>query len=194
MVCFRVAWWFKNLEKGSSDPITTLLWNIKEGCSDPIRSKNSKAVEWVPPPLGSFEFNVDGSARGSPGQAGIGGVLRDHGGRVVCLFSANVGIQNAVTAEIFALARATSLCMSNPAFISKNIVFESDSKVVVSWINGQGIGILDHVQNIYDIRNHFLILGNASVMYCSRASNSFADMLAKNGSSGGREVLYWNVV
>ena len=60
MVRFRVAWWFKNLGKGSSDPITTLFWNINDGCYDPIPSKKAKVMEWAPPPLGSYKFNVDG--------------------------------------------------------------------------------------------------------------------------------------
>ncbi|KAK2637402.1 hypothetical protein Ddye_032194 [Dipteronia dyeriana] len=146
-------------------------------------------VDWIPPPNGSFKFNADGPAKGSPGHAGIGRVLRDHNGKVLYIAFANVGIEEAVTAKILAIAKACSLCMSRPTFLGKNIVFVIDSKVVVSWVvNGSGIGSLKHVHTIYDIPNHLRSFGQASmVYYCSRASNSFADMLAKQGSEGDGE-------
>ena len=89
-------------------------------------------ANWIPPPIDSLIFNVDGSARGSPGQAGIGGVLRDHRRKVLCLFSTNVGIQDAITAKVLAIARACELCASRPELGAKNIVVVSDSKVAVS--------------------------------------------------------------
>ena len=78
--------------------------------------------------------------------------------------------------ELWTIQRAVELCQSNPSLRGRVISVVSDSNVVVSWVNSQGIGILDHVQTIYDIRNHLISLGNASVVYCSRASNSFADI------------------
>ncbi|KAK2651346.1 hypothetical protein Ddye_011202 [Dipteronia dyeriana] len=165
----------------SSDSITTLLWNIKDGCSDSNITKKKKAIEWEHPPNGSFKFNMDGSARGSPSKARIGGVLRDHRGEVLCLFSTNVGIQDAVTAEILALAKACKLCIGKPALLGRNIEFVSDSMVVVSWINGKGIGSIKHVQTIYDISSLLNSIGR--VVYCSRMSNSLADMLAKQAGS-----------
>ncbi|KAK3199971.1 hypothetical protein Dsin_023386 [Dipteronia sinensis] len=77
MVKFGVAWWFKNNGKGSSDPITLILLDIAARCADPSEVKVPKIGDWIPPPSDVLKFNVDGSARGSPGHAGIGGVLRD---------------------------------------------------------------------------------------------------------------------
>ena len=42
LVKFRVVWWFKNLGKGSSDPITLLLKDIWNMCVDSIASKDPK--------------------------------------------------------------------------------------------------------------------------------------------------------
>ncbi|KAK2658712.1 hypothetical protein Ddye_005245 [Dipteronia dyeriana] len=193
MVCFRVAWWFKNLGKGSSDSITTLIWKIKEGCINSTITKSRKAVEWVPPPNGSFKFNVDGLTRGSPFQAGIGGVLRDHKGKVLFLFSNNIGIHDAVTTEIMSLAKACFLCLGKPELCGKIIEFVSDSMLIVSWINGRGIESIKHFQMIYDLHNQISSIDHARVVYCSRASNSFTDMLAKQGFEGGREILSWSV-
>lgn len=50
-------------------------------------SKVRKSVSWVPPLPGSLKFNVDGAARGKPGPAGIGGVLRNYKGEVLFMFS-----------------------------------------------------------------------------------------------------------
>lgn len=54
-----------------------------------------KAIElhcyiWNPPDDQTLKWNVDGSSKGKPGPAGIGGVLRDHLGivkRYLLLFS-----------------------------------------------------------------------------------------------------------
>ncbi|KAK3219981.1 hypothetical protein Dsin_013951 [Dipteronia sinensis] len=69
MARFRIGWWFKNLGKGSKDPITYILLNIAEHCIDSTKVKLSKIKDWIPPPPDTLCFNVDGSAKGSPGQA-----------------------------------------------------------------------------------------------------------------------------
>lgn len=45
---------------------------------------------WCPPLRG---FNVDSAIRGKPQLAGIGGVLRDHKGDAMLIFSNNAGIK-----------------------------------------------------------------------------------------------------
>ncbi|EOY07697.1 Uncharacterized protein TCM_022064 [Theobroma cacao] len=46
-----------------------------------------------PPPPGSLKLNTDGAAKGKPGPAGIGGVLRDHLGFIKVAFSNHIGIE-----------------------------------------------------------------------------------------------------
>ncbi|XVE77345.1 hypothetical protein DITRI_Ditri13aG0055200 [Diplodiscus trichospermus] len=53
----------------------------------PKSSLNRTLTEWIAPPFGALKFNVDGSARGKPGPAGIGGILRDHRGVAKVRFS-----------------------------------------------------------------------------------------------------------
>ncbi|KAK2639235.1 hypothetical protein Ddye_027030 [Dipteronia dyeriana] len=148
--------------------------------------------EWTPPPVESLKFNVDGSARGFQGSAGIGGVLRDHRGKIQCMFSAFIGMHDAITAEIQAIARASDLCLSKLELRGRNIVIVSDSKVAVSWVNGEGISNIQHVQSIYDIRCNLKSLGQAKVVYNSRMSKTFADHLAKKGSGNEGDMLTWN--
>ena len=47
----------------------------------------------LPPPIGFLKINIDGSSRGNPGSAGIGGIGRDSFGSVVFIFLANKGVQ-----------------------------------------------------------------------------------------------------
>ncbi|KAK3219540.1 hypothetical protein Dsin_013510 [Dipteronia sinensis] len=174
------------------DTISTILLNLKESCSEVRQSKTLRLEDWVPPPFDSLKFNVDGSARGTPGPAGIGGVLRDYTGRLLCTFSNHIGIQDANTAEILAIARACELCVSRPELKDRDIAIVSDSKVAVSWVNNDEIGSLKHLQVIYDIRNLMRRLGSVSVSYSARAANFVADSLAKKGSDSGEVLLTWS--
>lgn len=60
------------------------------------------AIDWSPPPPNVLKWNVDGSSKGKPGEAGIGGVLRDGQGVVIAMFSAHVGIKDSNEAEFMA--------------------------------------------------------------------------------------------
>ena len=96
-----------------------ILLDIADRCVDPIKVKIPKLAMWIPPLPDVLKFNVDGSARGAPGLAGIGGVLRDDSGKVLCSFSFHIGWQDAITAELRAIAKACELCLSKPVLWSK---------------------------------------------------------------------------
>ena len=81
-------------------------------------------------------FNDDGSARGNPRQADIGGVLRDGNGKILCLFLASIGISDSTLADVPAIHRACTLISSSMLSHDRCITILSDSKSVVSWING----------------------------------------------------------
>ena len=85
-VRFRIGWWFKHLGRGSSNPITLILLNIVDRCSEEPKKKRAVNFQnWKPPANSNLLFFVDGSVRGVHGQTGIGGVLRDQLGKVLCL-------------------------------------------------------------------------------------------------------------
>ena len=67
----------------------------------------------------------------------------------------------------------------------------SDSKTAVSWVNNDGIGSLKYVQIIHDIRCHLRAMGRSLVMYNSSATNSVANLLAKNDTGGREDSLAW---
>ncbi|KAK3218061.1 hypothetical protein Dsin_012031 [Dipteronia sinensis] len=102
-----------------------------------------------------------------------------------------VGSQDIISAEILAIARACHLTASRPELEGKRIIFESDSKMAVSWINSRDLGSWVHSHLILDIRSLLGSLGQACVEFSSRDSNSFADVLAKKGAAGEVDVLWW---
>ncbi|KAK2654509.1 hypothetical protein Ddye_014365 [Dipteronia dyeriana] len=103
MVKLRVMWWFKALGKGSQDAVQLLMLNIKELFVEHTKPKLKKIVDRIPPVEGNLKFNADGFVKGNPGSAGIGGVLRDAYGKVLCLFSLSVGIADSNAAELWAV-------------------------------------------------------------------------------------------
>ena len=143
--------------------------------------------------MNALKLNVDGSAKGNPGHAGIGGVLRDSKGKVLGSFSRYIGVNDANSAESMAIHQACVLCADSPSLIGKQILICSDSKVAVNWVNGSGFGSLKHLNLIYDIRSILSFLGNTTIIFNPRSTNSFADFLAKKGSCSVGDMVQWDV-
>ena len=129
---FRTALWFKSHGCGSNIDLTLLMLDLNDRCVDIAPTKKKSIVQWCPPMDNDLFFNVDGSARGNPGDAGIGGVLRDSTGKVLCLFSFFVGISDSNTAEVLAVHRACQLISSKTSLAGRMITIISDSKSAVS--------------------------------------------------------------
>jgi len=110
LIRFRVAWWFKHCGKGSSNPITIIVENLQT-CRVDVKVKRNK-IKVAQLPTNDFTFNVDGSVRVELGTAGIGGILCNTKGEVLCSFSAYVGNLDATTNELLAILKACNLCQS----------------------------------------------------------------------------------
>ncbi|KAK2655291.1 hypothetical protein Ddye_008343 [Dipteronia dyeriana] len=186
-----MAWWFKHHSLGSIDLITTLLRNVGEFCKDSIKTKKCVFEEWISLGIEALKFNIDGSSRGNPGVAGVGGVLRNNLGAVLCLLSSNIGSQNAITTELMVVEKSCSLCISNSAMWGQKIEIVSDSKTAFSWIKSTDFRTLHHVRLVYDIydlmRNHDMM----KILFSSEASNSYVDNLAKRGSRKDKYLIHW---
>ena len=83
-----------------------------------------------------LKFNVPGSARGTPGVAGMGGVLWNCIGEILCLISSPMGILDSNEAELLALRKVLFLFEASGLGISMELIVESDSKVALSWVEG----------------------------------------------------------
>ncbi|KAK3218927.1 hypothetical protein Dsin_012897 [Dipteronia sinensis] len=132
LVRFRIVWWFKHLGRGSQDLVQSLLLNIKDLCVESNKINDKRIKDWIPRDKDKLKFNVHGSVRGKPGPEGIGGVLRDSNGKVLCLFSKFMGVTDSNTAELWAIKKAVQLCTENPKLRGRDVEVVSDSKVAVS--------------------------------------------------------------
>ncbi|KAK3198719.1 hypothetical protein Dsin_022134 [Dipteronia sinensis] len=146
--------------------------------------KISKLKYWTPPAKDTLLFNVDGSARGDPRPVGVGGVLHDSGGKVLCFFSLFLGSLDAITVKLCAIQKGCDLCYFRDDLRGRKITIVYDSKVAVDWINREGFGSLKRMNFILDIHSKLRAMANTVVEFKSRASNSFADTLAKRAALG----------
>ncbi|KAK3219382.1 hypothetical protein Dsin_013352 [Dipteronia sinensis] len=158
---FRVGSFIRCLEEqnDAADSNSKLLWQgicppkVKR-CVDPPKVKMKSSSKWLAPTGNALLFNVDGSAMGNPRMAGTCGVLRNSAGRIICLFSSSVGIQDAISAELMAIHKACCLVASKQDVLNCKVIIASDSKVALSWINDEKFGSLKHVDLVYDIRSY----------------------------------------
>ena len=67
---------------------------------------------------------MDGAAKGKWGLAGIGGVLRNHKGEIIYMFSKHVGIKDSNEAEVLAILEALLIYRSS---YHQSLILESDS-------------------------------------------------------------------
>ncbi|KAK2656506.1 hypothetical protein Ddye_009558 [Dipteronia dyeriana] len=151
-----VALWFKNCGTGCKKDSTILLLDVKGRCVDSQLSKIKVPGISRPPMDHDLVFNVDGSAKEYSGLAGIGGVMCDANGKVLCLFSACLGVGDSIMAEVLGIHRACALISSDMFFLERNITILSDSKSTISRIKGEGFGHLRLVNWVYDIRQFLL--------------------------------------
>ena len=71
----------------------------------------------------------------NPRLAGIGGVIRDCKGQVLFVFSKSIGIVDSNLAKLMAVINALSYVASANFDLLLDIILESDSKAMISWLN-----------------------------------------------------------
>ncbi|GJQ89475.1 reverse transcriptase [Tanacetum coccineum] len=144
----KVIWSFEYSDKFSSksfcyevenmnyhgNPLLSSIWKFKAPPKARLLCwQVERPSQWCPPDDGALKFNVDGSAKGKPGFAAIGGLLRNSEGVVVALFSIPVGVMDSNVAEVLAIKEACKMLNKKVEFNSVKIVIESDSLNAVSW-------------------------------------------------------------
>jgi ribonuclease HI len=79
-------------------------------------------------------INVDGAARGNPGPAAIGAIIKDETGNTVGRISRAIGVTTNNQAEYRAIIAALEKAISLGA---RQVAVKSDAELVVKQINGQ---------------------------------------------------------
>ena len=119
---------------------------------------------------------TDGAARGNPGPAGIGVIIKDETGHILEKISQRLGVTTNNQAEyqaiIIGLGKAIELGV-------KNAVVKSDSELVVEQINGRykikNTALRSLYQKVVQLTGS---LESFSISYIPREQNAAADTLA----------------
>ncbi|XVF06929.1 hypothetical protein REPUB_Repub06bG0093400 [Reevesia pubescens] len=120
-------------------------------------------------------MNVDGSARGHPGSAASGGVIRNAHGDWLGGFTHRVGISYILTAELWAIFHGLQLCWDRGY---RKIELESDSLVAIqklgikTSLSDPHIHIIDAIK---EFQQHDWI---CNIKHVHREANHYADWMA----------------
>jgi ribonuclease HI len=126
--------------------------------------------------------NVDGGARGNPGPAAIGVVVRDADGAVVEQVGETIGATTNNVAEYRALLRGIQLAAAHGA---TEVELIGDSELVVRQIEGRykvkNAGMKElHAEAVAALAD----FGNWSIRHVKRAENADADRLVNEALDG----------
>ncbi len=94
--------------------------------------------------MSGFNIYTDGGARGNPGPAAIGVVVKDKNNRVVCQFGRTIGKATNNVAEYQAVISALEWLITQPR--PEIINFFSDSTLVVHQLKGEWKIKQDHLK------------------------------------------------
>ena len=141
-------------------------------------------IQWISPAYGWMALNTDGAAKGCPGPAGGGGLIRDHLGQCIGAFASNLGTCSAIRAEFLALLQGLQLAWSKGIQL---LDVRMDNKACISIIQGDQYnrGLNMHVVN----QCKQLINQNGwtvTLTHCYREANRAADWLANHGLDGDK--------
>ena len=177
----RLASWFKAKWPKSLHTISEIV-NFSKDVQAPKVSKTSKrTLVWKTPPPNFLKFNVDGSARGKPGLAGIGGALRDCKTAIKAVFSKSIGVADSNLAELLAVREALKVFTSTRWASTHRLIIESDSTNVVKWmLNPSGVP-WSMKRHMAHIELYKLQLLSCDCIFIPREGNVMADTLAKSG-------------
>ncbi|KAL6578124.1 hypothetical protein OROMI_010452 [Orobanche minor] len=143
----------------------------------PKKSISYLTVIWAKPCMGRVKLNTDGAAKGNPGCAASGGIVRNHLGSPLLYFSEFLGDQTNTFAELHAISRGLDLCFERGF---ENIWVEVDSKVAIRLLSGNTTCQWKLQALVAKIRN-FLSKINIRVSHIYREGNGVADLLANRG-------------
>eukprot|EP00253_Pinus_taeda_P022878 PITA_22878 len=134
--------WKLILEKCSAAPDSQLstkdqhilkIFKLDNGHSISTTSSHQEPrtgpLGWHRPPVGFLKLNFNGASRGNPELAGIGGVIRNHNGEILYIYSQALGEGTNNEMEFAALEKGLRILSLNR---TSNVVIEGDSEVSIT--------------------------------------------------------------
>lgn len=138
-------------------------------------------VRWCHPPMDYYALNTDDAAKGAPGLAGGGAIIRDHQGGFVSALALNFGICHSFKAEVLALSKGLDLAKELQI---ANLHVQLDNLACVRMLQAGDSGrnecthILQHCLNLIKHEGW-----TVHVKHVYREGNKAADWLANLGVS-----------
>ena len=132
--------------------------------------------------MGRLTVNVDGGARGNPGPAAIGIVLRDGGGQVVEERGERIGEATNNVAEYRALLRGIDLARRHGA---TELELIGDSELVVRQVEGRYKVKNAGMKELHEeVRRSLRDFDSWSIRHVRREQNADADRLVNEALDG----------
>ncbi|KAL4298144.1 hypothetical protein GQ457_12G026210 [Hibiscus cannabinus] len=195
----RIGWWLKCKWPCAITSISEFLAHPELCSTKFVKKARPLPGSWVAPPRGQLKFNVDASTRGSFGEAGIGGILRDNRGAILIKFSKflnpQVGVfksgpkSGPLSAELEAILEACRIFSNEKWLHSHRLVIESDSVLALSWIVGNKpcpAFLAEKVSLCRQFRDRF----NWEFIFAFRETNCDAHVLATHGVQRFAQLLW----
>lgn len=142
--------------------------------------------KWIPPSIGLLKLNFDGASKGNPGDAGYGGIFRDHKGNPLLIFYGSICWDSNNSAELEGLWQGLCLAQIHNYF---PIEIEGDSQILINMVNQLLMGfssskvadswrLMARLDLIADwLQQHRAI----SFKHVKRFGNKVANLLANKG-------------
>ncbi|XP_042487875.1 uncharacterized protein LOC122068097 [Macadamia integrifolia] len=119
--------------------------------------------------------------------AGIGGICRDHNKRFICCFSAGVGRNHAITAEVLAIRQALITARSMNFY---NLVIESDNLTAINLLWGKTQSKPWRISNLLaDCLQLARFFNEVSFQHNFREANAVADLLASDAATSQSPLM-----
>lgn len=129
---------------------------------------------------------MDGSSFGNPGEAGFGGVFRDHLGRWKSGFVGSIGLGSNLLAELQAIKNGLQLGWE---FGDRRIICETDSLEAIELIDKANMNLHSYARVIMGIMRLLKFEWQVELRYTLREANQVADYLTKMGARSSHTCL-----
>ncbi|CAJ2644603.1 unnamed protein product [Trifolium pratense] len=163
----------------------SVLWNEWQEVQL-IRSSNNNAnqpqqidssLQWQKPPFGWHKCNVDAAFHKKEMKTSAGWCVRDHTGQFVMAGTSwNQGRCSIIEGEAIALLEAMTEAARRGI---TNVIFETDSKIVVDAIQNLHRGFSEFNSIICNIQSYLSFNSNFKVKFAKRQANMVAHKLAR---------------
>jgi probable phosphoglycerate mutase len=128
--------------------------------------------------------NVDGGARGNPGSAGYGAIIRDHNGEVLAELYEGIGVSTNNVAEYCGLIAALEWAVAHGP---RRLHVRSDSQLIVQQMLGNYRVKHEGLIPLHQKARHLAAeVGRVTFEHVRREQNSDADRLSNLGMDMNR--------